>query len=268
MSHYETLDVNKDATQPEIKKAYRKLANKHHPDKNSGDDTEFKKIAEAYDILGDAAKRSDYDQYPNGNPFDHAGRQGGNHGFTEFNFDDLFRRPKPQVNPDSIANIQVTLKQAYTGADFNIDLEAGAINLKIPAGTRSGTKLRIPGKGPKRFPDLPAGDLYAVVNIAMPPNWGWVGDNLYYQTRVDAISAMIGGTGEVDHISGKKYKVEIPAGSQPGDKVRLKGLGMTNPVNTVVGHLYIVIDIYIPTITDKEEKITLTKIRGNLVDGK
>ena len=268
MSHYETLGIAKDAEQAEIKKAYRKLANQHHPDKNNGDDTEFKKIGEAYDILGDPAKRADYDQYPNGNPFDHVGRNGGSYGFS---FDDFFnqgQRRRPQKNPDNMANIHVTLKQAYTGADFDLDLPDGSIKLKVPAGTRSGTKMRIPGRAPKRFPDLPPGDLYAVVNITMPPNWGWHEDNLFYQIKVDAITAMIGGTGEIDHISGKKYKVEIPAGSQQGNKVRLKGLGMTNPVNTVVGHLYIVIDVYIPTISNEEDKDTLTKIRGKLVDGK
>lgn len=267
MSHYETLGIKKDASQAEIKKAYRKLANQHHPDKNNGDDVVFKKIGEAYDILGNETKRKEYDLYPNGNPFDHVGRGGG--AYHEFSFDDLFRRrQQPQKNPDSMANIQVTLKQAYTGADFNIDLADGAINLKIPAGTRSGTRMRIPGKAPKRFPDLPPGDLYAVVNIAMPPNWGWHNDDLYYQTKVDAISAMIGGTGEIEHVSGKKYKVKIPPGSQPGDKVRLKGLGMTNPVNTVVGNLFIIIDIYVPTITDEDSKLILTKLREDMVDGK
>ena len=265
MDHYKTLNVARDATAAEIKKNYRKLANRHHPDKNSGDDTEFKKIGEAYDILSDADKRKNYDLYPNGNPFDHAGRGGG-----EFNFEDLFSRARAQapINPDSLANIQVTLKQAFEGADFNIDLAGGTINLKIPTGTRSGTRMRIPGKAPKRYPDLPPGDLIAVVNIAMPPNWGWHGDDLYYQTKVDAISAMIGGSGEVDHVSGKKYKVAIPAGTQHNDKIRLKGLGMTNPVNTIVGNLFIVIDIYVPTITNKDDNIALTKIRESIVNGK
>jgi len=259
MSHYDTLGVAKDADQSEIKKAYRRLASVHHPDKNNGNDAHFKKIGEAYDILSDEGKRQEYDMYPNGRPQMHM------HG-GHFNFEDMFRQHRHQQreNPNSIANIQITLKQAYDGEDYQLNLDSGTIKLKIPPGTRSGTKMRLPGKGSTRFLDLPPGDLYVVINILMPLNWGWNNDDLYYQTKVDAISAMIGATAEIDHISGKKYKLEIPAGSQHGDKVRLKGLGMVNPVNTVVGNLYIIIDIFIPTVTEELDRNTLSNLRGKL----
>lgn len=262
MSHYETLGVPKNATPDDIKKAYRKMAMKHHPDRNGGDETEFKRVQEAYEVLGDPDKKAQYD---NPQP---------DFGGIKFNFgggfDDMFAdafsrfRNHPQRNPDSRVDIQIGLLDAYNGTDYTLNLNTGQINIKIPAGVREGTKLRVAGKGVQRFSNLPAGDLYITIHIVMPRDWGRDGDDLYVRAQIDAISAMIGKSVEVSHITGKKYRVEIPPGIQAGEKVRLKGLGMINPSNSIVGSLYVVVDILIPTITDRNDVELLNTIRGKL----
>jgi curved DNA-binding protein len=261
MNYYQILGIGSDASADDIKKAYRKLAMQHHPDRTGGDETEFKKIQEAYDILGDPAKRSQYD-----NPATGFGGQSDidfSEIFSMFGFDG-FGHKKQNRNPDSRIDISVTLQQAISGTDYHLNLKSGSVNIKIPAGVRAGTKFKLPGKGAQRIPNLPPGDLLVVINVDMPPEWGRQNDDLFVRIQIDALSAMLGTTWELDHINGKRYKVEIPPGIQPGEKVRLKGLGMLNPQNSVLGSLYVVVTVFIPSITDPEDVNILTTIRGKI----
>jgi DnaJ-class molecular chaperone len=264
MTYYDVLGVERTSSAEEIKKAYKKLAMRHHPDRNGGDDTEFKKIQEAYETLSDADKRAQYD-----NPRPEMNFNFGGMGGEDFEsiFQQMFgghMGQRPVRNPDSLAKIQISFNQAYTGCDYVLSLDDGAVNIKLPAGIRDGAKLRIPGKSKKRFSQLPPGDLYVQVFVQMPAEWGRQNDDLYVRVDLDAISAMIGATYEISHINGKKYKVSIPAGTQPGEKIRLKGLGMENSDRNTVGSLYVIVNIVVPEITNPTTISTLEQLRGDI----
>ena len=254
MDYYETLGVNHTTQPDEIKKAYRKLAGKHHPDKG-GDAEQFKKIQEAYDVLSDPQKKQEYD---NPNPFG----QGTRVDFGDI-FGDIFgNRGRQHRNPDSQINVQITLREAYQGTTYRIDFpETELVSVTIPAGVRAGAKLRLPGKAIKRFPDLPPGDLYLKIHIKEQPNWGRQEDDLYVNIAVDALDASTGCETIISHIDGRKFKVIIPAGSQEQGRIRLPGLGMANPGNGKVGNLYAIVCIDVPNLQQKEILKLLNKIR-------
>ncbi len=260
MNYYQTLGISADASTDDIKKAYRKLAMQHHPDRNGGDETEFKKIQEAYDVLSDPDKKSQYDNPRSSHQF----------GFgSDADLDDIFSafgfgNRRVNRNPDSRLDVNISLQQAYLGTDYTLNLNTGPVSIVIPAGVRPGTKFKLPGKGAQRIPQLPAGDLFVVINVDMPAEWGRQNDDLYVRIQIDAFSAMLGTSWELEHLNQKRYKVEIPPGIQPGEKVRLKGLGMTNPQNGVLGSLYVVVTVQIPSITDQEDVNTLNTIRGKI----
>jgi curved DNA-binding protein len=256
MNYYDILGIDHNASSEEIKQAYRKLAMQHHPDRG-GDPEKFKQITEAYDVLKDAEKKQQYDNVKTGwsNIFE----------FANFNddfssFENIFRRATGpgaqysthwvQKNPDSLAEINISLSQAYRGIDYLIDLGYTKELLNIQAGVRDGTRYRIKEKGPVRFKEVPPGDLIVKVNITMPANIARDNNDLYMRFEINAIQAMTGSEIELDHISGRAIKAKIPAGTQPGSKLRIKGYGMPDPVSKNIGDLYAIIQIVIPKITD------------------
>jgi DnaJ-class molecular chaperone len=269
MDHYQTLGVGKDASQQDIKKAYRKLASKHHPDKG-GDQEEFKRVQAAYDTLSDPNKRAQYD---NPNPFEAFG-EGFSQGFGDGSpfadiFGDIFghRRGRSR-NPDGIIDVTITLLQAYTGANIIVNTGYSSFDVGIPQGVMDATKLRLQGKGPSRNPELPPGDLIVRVNIDYPNNWGRDGIHLFYRQNINAIDAMTGCTIQVQHVDGKKYELKIPAGSEPGNRLKMSGLGMKDPARGYLGDLYILIELDVPIITDKNDIETLNKIKQRNTYGK
>jgi len=264
MDHYETLGVSKDADAKEIKTAYRKLASKHHPDKG-GNTAEFQKIQAAYDTLSDPNKRAQYD---NPNPFgDGFSFRGGDPFGQGSPFADIFGdifgggRAKPRRNPDGIIDIEITLLQAYTGTDMVVNTGYSTLNLKITQGVRDGQKMRLSGQGPTRIPELPPGDLIVRVHINYPEGWGRENNNLFCRLHLDGLDAMTGANVEFIHIDGKKLVIHIPTGSQPGQRHRVKGYGMTDQNNSLAGDLYLILDVSIPVITKQEHLDYLNKIK-------
>lgn len=254
MDYYETLGVNHTTQPTEIKQAYRKLASKHHPDKG-GDPEQFKKIQEAWDVLGDVDKKREYD-----NPAPKWESQ------IPPDFGDLFGnifngRGRQQKNPDGQINIEISLLEAYEGMDYHINFPGEELAIKIAPGTRHGAKLRLHGKANRRFQDLPPGDLYINVLIRDEINWGRQGDDLYVNIVIDALDAIVGCDTIVKHINGKQFKVKIPAGTQEQERVRLVGQGMPHPSSGEVGALYAIINIEVPNILDKEIITLLNTIR-------
>ena len=261
MDHYETLGVSKDASQQDIKKSYRKLASKHHPDKG-GDQEQFKRIQGAYETLSDPDKRAQYD---NPNPFEQFGggdpfAQGSPFGDV---FGDIFgRRRQPNKNPDGMVNITITLLDAYTGRDFVVDTKDATINLTIPKGVRDGTKLRVPGKGPVRFKELPPGDLIVRILIDYPIEWGREEDHLYLRKDINVLDVLTGCQIDVAHIDDRLFSVKVPQGINPGHKLTLRGLGMTNPRTGKIGNLYVIVNFMMPDISKVEHIEALNKIKS------
>lgn len=273
MDYYQTLGVARNADPQEIKKAYRKLAGKHHPDKG-GSEAEFKKIQEAYEGLSDPQKRQMYDQFGTVDP-QQTGGMGGNPFEFRFTsggggspFDDIFSQfgqQRPQRNPDAGIQLSVTLQQAYTGGDFNIRAGFANENITIPPGVRSGSKIRIHGKGHQRFKNLPPGDLVIQINIDYPKDTAGEGDNILQRISIDSITAMVGGEITYKHFAGSKFSVKIPAGSNSGDRLRLSNWGMPNSRTNSKGHLYLILDIRTPQINNQEHIDMLNKIRQEVL---
>jgi DnaJ-class molecular chaperone len=253
MDYYDTLGVNKSSSPKEIKNAYRKLASKHHPDKG-GDADEFKRIQEAYDTLSDSKKK---DQYDNPNPF-----QGFGEGGTPFTdiFGDIFGN-QMRRNPDARVSINISPQDAYFGTELDFNTDVGRIKLTIPPGCDSGDTYRYPGKGYHRYKDAPPGNLLVRVNVDMPEEWGRERHDLFIRVGVDAIDAITGTEVDIHHINGKTYRVKIPAGSEQGSRINMRGLGMPIPERGIAGNLYVLIHIDVPTIKDKEIIKVLNTIR-------
>lgn len=257
MDYYAKLGVSKNASPEEIKKAYRKLAMEHHPDRG-GDVKKFQDISQAYDTLSDPQKKAAYDNpqqdWQQWTPPEWAAHDPFAPGsaFSEA-FGDIFgRRQQVRKNPDGVADITISVQNAYTGTDYRIDLGYTSELLQIPAGVRDGTKFRLAGRGPSRFKDLPPGDLLIRVNIDYPGNLGRDGDDLFIRVGINAIHAITGHEIDYEHISGKQLRIKVPPGTQPGNKLRLQGWGMPNPQTRKNGDMYVLVSVTIPKVTDPQ----------------
>lgn len=291
--YYKTLGVDKNATQDQIKSAYRKLAVKYHPDKTKGDkaaEEKFKEIGEAYEVLKDPEKRKKYDQFGDqwkhyqqagtGGGFDWSQFTGGNGGsahytyqgdmgdmfggggFSDF-FDTLFGggfkssgRGTSKRGQDFEAELRITLEDAYHGSTKLFEVGSDSIKLKIKPGIADGQKLRILGKGSKGIRGGQAGDLYIRITILPDPVFQRKGDDLYTDLNIPLYTVILGGK-----IKFKTFKSEvnitIPKDSQNGKILKLQGLGM--PVynkSNEFGNLYMTLKVILPqNLTEKEIKL-------------
>lgn len=265
MDYYSVLGVNRSASASDIKQAYRKLASKHHPDRG-GNEAEFKRIQEAYDILGDAAKRQQYDNpQPNYGGFDQQFYQG----FGGDPFEQMFRqqrqsRQRPQRNPDAVVDAQISFADAYRGGDIVVETGWAREIVNITPGILDGTKIRIHGKGYSRYRDLPPGDLVVRISIQYPAGISRTQNDLWQRIDVDALTAIVGGTITVSHVSGKKANVTVPTGCQNGAKLRLGGWGMPDPRTRQPGNMYLLVNIVVPKITDEKILEQLNSINNEV----
>lgn len=287
--YYKVLGIDKTASEEEIKKAYRKLAVKYHPDKNKDDkdaENKFKEVAEAYEVLKDPQKRKKYDalgsnwkQYQNtgdygpgaygGKPGDGARVEfegdindlfGG--GFSEF-FQSYFgggfgrsgrARTTGFKGQDLEGAIDISLEEAYSGSERIVDVNGQKLRIKIKPGIANGQALRIRQKGGRGISGGEPGDLYLKVNIAAHPEFERKGNDLYRQLDVDLYTMILGGKVTVKTLDGE-VAITIPEGAENGKKLRIKGLGM--PVYDKVGkrgHLYATINVLLPKNLSAEEK--------------
>lgn len=299
--YYQILGVDRKASADEIKKAYRKLAMKYHPDRNPGDkqaEERFKEFNEAYQVLSDEEKRARYDQLGssysdwqrrgapgNFNWGDWTTQRGQGSGQVDINeifgegmFSDFFRsifggggggpfrssnpRNQPRMSPQYQYQISISLKEAYQGTSRKLPVGERVMEVKIPAGARTGTKVRAQGAGPAG-PDGQPSDIYLVIEVADDPAFEREGNNLHSQVKVDVFTAILGGETQVDTLSGKVV-LTIPAGTQPDQVFRVAGRGMPQLRNPLVkGDLFIRIKVQIPRqLTSKQKKLLEEAAQG------
>ncbi|MFN8476037.1 MAG: J domain-containing protein [Anaerolineae bacterium] len=320
--YYKILGVDRTADEKEIKRAYRRLARKHHPDVNPGDkaaETQFKEINEAYEVLGDPEKRKKYDQFGSQwreyeragvNPedlFRQYGAQGGPGGarvryarpedlqdmfgsaggFSDF-FETLFggamrgqggfgqgfgqgggrRAATPAAGEDVEHPVEISLEEAFNGTTRILQMGDRRIEVKIPAGVRTGSRVRVAGEGGPGFNGGPNGDLYLVVEVAPNAMYEREGDDLTVDVPVDLYTAVLGGEANVPTIKGTRLNLRIPAGTQPGQRIRLRGQGMPllkTPEQR--GDLYARIKVDLPRQIDDQQRELFEQLRA-LQDGK
>lgn len=261
MSYYDTLGISKTANPEEIKKAYRKLASQHHPDKG-GDTAKFQQIEEAYRTLSDPQKRSEYD-----NPSQPAGSQnfhfnfGGdlNDIFAQFGFPGgPFRQAPNRKNSDIRAEIAVGLGETLDVQNKTINLRTNngdkTIDITIPRGITAGTTIKYPGLGDHIFSNLPPGDLYLTVNILRNPNYHVQGLDLIHDLTIDCFQAILGSEQTVVGLDGKTFLIKTPAGCQPNLKLKISGEGLWGFQNDIKGHLFVKVNVTIPTNLTEDQK--------------
>ena len=287
--YYKVLGVERSAKQDEIKKAYRKLAVKYHPDKNPGDkaaEEKFKEISEAYQVLGNEESRKKYDelganwkQYENmgygGQGFQGFGGQGfegfGNSGFSDF-FDMFFggqgggfdfgninfggggrrSRTRTMRGQDINASINLTLREAYFGSQRMINIGNETIKINIKPGVKDGQTLRVKGKGGQGMNGGENGDLLMKINIAQDPVYQRDGDDLIRTVNIDVYTAILGGKVEIDTMKGN-VNVPIKPQTQNNSMLRLKGLGMPHYGKEGAGALLLKVQLVLPNhFSDKE----------------
>jgi len=257
--HYATLGVPKTATQDEIKAAYRKLAKQHHPDLG-GDAEKLKAINEAYSVLGDPAKRSEYDRpQPRFNhgfndPFS---QQGFNEDFFSIFMNAAGMPGRQQRNSNIRVRLEVPIESVITDQAKTIRINTGNdttdVEVKIPKGIRNGAVISYKGMGQKMYANKPPGDLLVEIAVIDNPRYQRQDDDLYSNVTIDAFEAILGTEIDFTTISGKTIRANVPAGTQSGTKLRLRGHGLPKMSSNSQGDQFIIINVLIPTNLSRDQ---------------
>lgn len=284
--YYKILGLSKTASQDDIKKAYRKLAVKHHPDKNPNNkeaEESFKLANEANEVLENPEKRKKYDELgENWQQYEKQGNQGNGSSFGgqsyyqdapngsfsgQSDFSDFFEQffagrergngnPQSRKGGDYETEMEITLEEAYQGTSRTIEVDNEKLRITTKLGTQNDQQLRIKNKGAKGLGDGQRGDLFIRIKVKLHPLFVRKGDDLYLTQKIDLFTAVLGGEIVVTTLSGQ-VKIKISEGTQNGKSIRLKGKGM--PIYnepTLFGNFYIEIQVQIPTeLSDSQKEL-------------
>jgi len=278
-NYYDTLGVNETASDNEIKQAFRKLAAKYHPDKG-GDETKFKEINEAYDTLKNTQKRQEYDALRKYGQRSFGSGEGFNFNINDMFDENIFQeffsgfgmnpgrhrsstrvyRNQPRQNKNVNIRLTLSIKEVFRATDktISVRLPSGRdeiINIKIPAGCQNGVTFKYRGMGDDTDKHLPRGDLLVTVSILDSDGFTREGNDLWTDKNIGAFDAIRGCDFNIRLLDDSIKRVKVPAGTQPGSVLQLKGLGM--PVHeglNIKGNVYIRISITIPKLSKEELK--------------
>jgi len=297
-SLYETLGVSEKASPEEIKKAYRKLARKYHPDVNKDEEAveKFKEINAAYEVLSDKQKKDEYDLYGDqmfggqnfhdfarqqgganvdldellrsifggGSGFGSSSSSGGFGGFSGSSFGgSAFGAGKPQ-DIDHKLSITVPFYVSVKGGKHNISLDTESFDIKIPAGIKSGETLRVRGKG--NIVGSHRGDLLIKVEVAESDRYTRKGDDLYLTIDIPLKTALFGGKVKINTLIHESLTLKVPQNTKNGQKFRVKGAGVPNRKTKINGNLYLIANIILPKVEELDEDLK-KMLQEKLPDG-
>ena len=274
--YYKIMGVSPDASEKDIKTAYRKLARKYHPDISKETDAEekFKEMGEAYEILKDPVKRAEYDQYVKNREFNQKAYQSTGHAgagrqhqyqdvpFESDFFESLFGHSRYQHQPMTGQNYQgkitISLEEAFNGAvksvqvpvDQGSETKLQTLNVKIPAGIKSGQQIRLAGQGGSGINGGSRGDLYLTIDVMKHSLFDVMENDIYLTLPITPWEAALGTTVVVPTLSGK-IDLKIPPGSQGGQKLRIKNRGLPG---ATPGNQYVLLKIFTPPATSEAAK--------------
>jgi len=297
--YYQTLEVSKTASADEIKKAYRRLSRKYHPDMNPDDkqaEAKFKEIQQAFDVVGDEEKRKQYDQF--GEAFNRRGPQGQPHSWTGgqsagFDFNDLFggqvdlgdlfggafgggggggraggRSRPPAPGRDLEIEVTIPFQLAVNGGEYPLSLQhAGKtekIMVKIPPGVDTGSRIRLAGQGEPSPTGGPAGDLHLKLQVTPHPYFRREGNNLLLDVPLAVSEALLGASIEVPTLSEGVVTLKIPSGTSSGAKLRLKGKGCLDRKTKERGDQLVIVKIAVPRDLPPESRELVEQLAEKL----
>ena len=268
MDYYSVLGINKNASQEEVRKAYKKKSMQHHPDRG-GDEEEFKRVNEAYQTLGDEQKRRMYDNpQPRYNSSHFAHANGFEDVFAQFFGGRQRGGPRPQIkNPDVNIIADITIEELFTGKNLFLtySLQNGQqqrIEINIPKGIEDGQMIRYTGLGDDSIKDLPRGDLFVKIRVRNTKHWRRDGINLHTEKDLNIFDLMIGTEVEIDTPEDKSLVLKIPSGTQPGTTFSIHGYGIPDMKRGKRGVIYVKIKGTVPKITDATILKELEKIKN------
>ncbi len=278
--YYSVLGINKTASKDEVKKAFRKLAHKYHPDKKDGDEKKFKEVNEAYSVLSDEKKRQEYDTYGrtfqggagqgfNAGGFDFSGfQQGGN---VEFDLNDIFEGffgggfgRRVRRGRDISIDTELTFEESVFGVERKILLNKQTsdkpeeIRVKIPAGISDGQMIRLTGKG-ENIPDGVSGDLYVKVHVKPHPVFRKEGYNLVMTLKIKLSDALLGAVYPIQTLDGK-IDVKIPTTVKFGDVLRVRDKGVPAGADRR-GDILIQVHIELPKKLSRKQKKLVDELK-------
>jgi DnaJ-class molecular chaperone len=274
MDYYSTLGLTRGASEADIKKAYRSMAMKHHPDRG-GDEKKFKEVEEAYRTLADPQKKQMVDAGMDPNA------QGGGSGFHqrgpfEFhfgsgNFEDIFGNfgfgGAPLRRNKSVSiNIQISLEDVLNGKDIDAEItlpngKKKLINIAIPPGMEHGQQIKYSGMGESTVPNVKPGDLIVNVHVAPHAEFQREGSNLVCEKKISVWDALLGTSVDILTVDKKTLNINIPAGTQPDTVFSCRGEGMPQMRNKQRGNLLIRIKVEIPKMLNDNQKEIIKRLK-------
>jgi len=278
MDYYSTLGINRNASQDEIKKAYKKMSMQHHPDRTGGDDSKFKEINEAYQTLNNPEKKQMYDQFGTTDPRQHQYRSGD----FEFNFngspfsgfDDIFsemfggQRRQRTNRPIQVA-VDVSLEDVLSGKQIGMEIQllsgrTKVVTVDVPAGVEHGQQIRYSGIGDDSNRQARPGDVILHIRVLNHPVYERAGDNIVCNSQVDVFDLMIGGKTVIKTLEGRTLDINIPAGTQPDTVLSCRGEGLPNVRTKRRGNLLIRIKAKIPKSLTQEQKQKIIDLKNGI----